>query len=79
VEQRGIVTLDLDFSNILMFNPVDYAWIAVLRLPRKPTHRHLVDAIRTLIGALERDTLPGKLWIVEIGRIRIHQQESGGP
>jgi predicted nuclease of predicted toxin-antitoxin system len=23
MEQRGIVTLDLDFSNILMFNPMD--------------------------------------------------------
>ena len=77
MEQRGIVTLDLDFSNILMFNPAEYAGIAVLRLPRKSTHRHLLDAIRTLVGALERHTLPGNLWIVEIGRIRIHQLESG--
>jgi predicted nuclease of predicted toxin-antitoxin system len=74
-EQRGIVTLDRDFSNPLIFNPSDYPGISVLRLPRKATHRHLLDAIRTLIGALERDRLAGKLWIVEIGRIRIYQQD----
>jgi hypothetical protein len=73
-EQRGLVTLDLDFSNPLVFNPSDYLGISVLRLPRKATHQNLLDAIRTLIGALERDTLYGKLWIVEIGRIRIYQQ-----
>lgn len=78
-EQRGIVTLDLDFSNPLIFDPSDYPGISVLRLPRKPTHRNLLDAIRTLMGALERDTLPGKLWIVEIGRIRIYQQDIGEP
>lgn len=78
-EQRGIVTLDLDFSNPLIFNPSDYPGISVLRLPRKATHRNLLDAIRTLIGALERDTLAGKLWIVEIGRIRIYQQNVEEP
>ncbi|HJU11388.1 MAG TPA: DUF5615 family PIN-like protein [Candidatus Binataceae bacterium] len=74
-EHRAIVTLDLDFSNPLVFNPSVYPGISVLRLPRKATHSNLLDAIRTLIGALERDTLSGKLWIVEIGRIRIHQEE----
>jgi predicted nuclease of predicted toxin-antitoxin system len=74
-EQRAIITLDLDFSNPLIFNPSDYPGISVLRLPRKATQRNLLDAIRTLIGALERDTLLGKLWIVEIGRIRIYQQD----
>lgn len=78
-EQRGIVTLDLDFSNPLIFNPSDYPGISVLRLPRKATHRNLLDAIRTLIGALERDRLAGKLWIVEIGRIRIYQQDLEEP
>lgn len=75
-EGRAIVTLDLDFSNPLIFNPSDYQGICVLRLPRKATERHLLDAIRTLIGALERDTLAGKLWIIEIGRIRIYQQDN---
>jgi hypothetical protein len=75
-EQRAIVTLDRDFSNPLIFNPSDYPGISVLRLPRKATPRHLLDAIRTLIGALELDTLAGELWIVEIGRIRLHQRDN---
>jgi predicted nuclease of predicted toxin-antitoxin system len=36
-ETRCLVTLDLDFSNPLIFKPWEYAGIAVLRLPSGPT------------------------------------------
>ena len=49
-ENRGIVTLDLDFGNPLLFRPANYAGIAVLRLPTRPTPDDLLDAIRTLIA-----------------------------
>jgi predicted nuclease of predicted toxin-antitoxin system len=49
-EQRCLVTLDLDFSNPLMFKPWEYAGIAVLRLPDaacragpRDHHRKAVD------------------------------------
>jgi predicted nuclease of predicted toxin-antitoxin system len=48
-EQRGLVTLDLDFSNPLVFRPSDYAGIAVLRLPPKPSHEDLLTVCRTLL------------------------------
>lgn len=73
-EGRCLVTLDLEFSNPLMFKPSDYAGIAVLRLPPRPTPEDLFDAIRTLIGGLERGTIHGKLWIVQRGRIREYEE-----
>jgi predicted nuclease of predicted toxin-antitoxin system len=74
-ENRGIVTLDLDFGNPLLFRPSNYAGIAVLRLPPKPTPDDLSDAIRTLITALTQRQIEGKLWIVQRGRMREYQPE----
>jgi hypothetical protein len=76
VEQRCLVTLDLDFSNPLQYNPSDYSGIAVLRLPRRPEPQDLLDAIETLINALKTETIDRKLWIIKRGQIRIYQQES---
>jgi Domain of unknown function (DUF5615) len=76
VEQRCLVTLDLDFSNPLVYNPTEYSGIAVLRLPKRPAPQDLLDAIETLINALKTETIVGKLWIVKRGQIRIYQQES---
>jgi predicted nuclease of predicted toxin-antitoxin system len=75
-EGRALVTFDLDFANPLQYRPGDYYGIAVLRLPSNPTMRVLDELLRTLLGALERETLSGKLWIIEIGRVRIHQNEN---
>jgi len=74
-EGRGLVTLDLDFSNPLLFPPRKYAGIAVLRLPRKPEVYDLLDGVRTLISGLRGGSLLGKLWIVQRGRLREHQPE----
>ena len=74
-EGRCLVILDLDFSNPLQFNPQNYSGIAVLRLPSRPTPQDLDDAIETLIGGLKRESIMGKLWIIQRGRIRIYQQE----
>jgi Domain of unknown function (DUF5615) len=76
VEQRCLVTLDLDFSNPLQYNPSEYSGIAVLRLPRRPSPQDLLDAIETLITALKTETINRRLWIVKRGQIRIYQQES---
>jgi predicted nuclease of predicted toxin-antitoxin system len=75
VENRGIVTLDLDFGNPLLFRPSNYAGIAVLRLPPKPTPDDLFDAIRTLIAGLAQRQIEGKLWIIQRGRLREYQPE----
>ena len=72
-ENRGIVTLDLDFGNPLLFRPASYAGIAVLRLPARPTPDDLLDAIRTFIAGLAQRQIEGKLWIIQRGRIREYQ------
>lgn len=77
-EERGLVTLDLDFSNPLLFKPSDYPGIAVLRLPRKPTPDDLLMVCRTLLRALERESVFGKLWSVERGRVREYRPDELG-
>lgn len=72
-EQRCLVTLDLDFGNPLLFRPSQYAGIAVLRLPAKPSHADLLAAVETLLGGLARSEIRGKLWIIQRGRIREYQ------
>lgn len=74
-EGRCLVTLDLDFSNPLCYNPANYSGIVVLRLPARPTPEDLTDTVQTLIGALEREEVISKLWIIQRGRLRIYQQE----
>jgi len=72
VEDRVMVTLDLDFSNVLRYPPERTPGLIVLRGPDDlfPTVRIL---IRTLIEALTSESPSGQLWIVEPGRIRIHE------
>lgn len=69
---RALVTLDLDFSNPLLYPPSRHAGVAVLRLPRKATRADLDDAVATLVGALRSQELAQQLWIVEIGRVRVY-------
>ncbi len=75
-EGRCLVTLDLDFGNPLRFNPSDYSGIAVLKLPSKPSHDDLLNAVRTLVRAVESESIDAQLWIVERGRIRIYRPDS---
>jgi len=74
-ESRCLVTLDLDFSNPLRFKPANYSGIAVIRLSGRASYSELLVAVSTFAKALETETITGKLWIVEIGRIRIHRPE----
>jgi hypothetical protein len=75
-ERKCLVTLDLDFSNPLTFQPSLYSGIAVLQLPRRPNYQDLLDAVQTLIRALQEMDIQGKLWIVQRGSVRIYQEES---
>jgi predicted nuclease of predicted toxin-antitoxin system len=74
-EGRALVTLDLDFADPLHFRPSQYPGIAVLRLPKRASADDLHSAVRTLAEGLKRSPLAGKLWIVEIGRIREFSEE----
>lgn len=69
-EGRCLVTLDLDFGQILSFPPTRYPGIAVLRLPEPMSRQGLLEAARTLVEALGKREINRKLWIVSRGRIR---------
>ena len=74
-EKRCLVTLDLDFSNPLLFPPWEYSGIAVFRLPAKMNDQALLAACQTLVSGLARSPITGKRWIVQRGRIREYQPE----
>ena len=72
-EQRCLVTLDLDFADTIRFQPVQGAGIAVIRLPRNPSLPLLEQLVRQFLEMLTKMSISGRLWVVEIGRIRVHQ------
>lgn len=73
-ERKCLVTLDLDFSNPLQFDPSRYHGIAVLRLSAASWDTDLLDTVRTLAGGLAETPIKGKLWVVRAGSIREYQQ-----
>jgi predicted nuclease of predicted toxin-antitoxin system len=77
-EERALVSLDLDFANPLRFLPSRFHGIAVLRLPDKPSAAHLDVLVNTLVAGLKQSDLQGRLWIVEMGRIRVYQEPEAG-
>ena len=69
-EVRAIVSLDLHFSDIRAYPPVDYAGIIVLRLARFDKHR-VMSAVQRLLPMLDQEPLVGRLWIVDETTVRI--------
>jgi predicted nuclease of predicted toxin-antitoxin system len=72
-EGRCLVTLDLDFGNVLRFPPEQTPGLAVLRPAGRPTMAALGRLAEQLIEALSRESIASRLWIIEPGRIRIHE------
>ena len=73
-EHRCLVTLDLDFSDVTRFPPEQTGGIAVIRALRNPSLELLEKLIRQFLQSLSQMSIEKKLWIIETGRIRIHQQ-----
>ncbi|MGQ9626337.1 MAG: DUF5615 family PIN-like protein [Anaerolineae bacterium] len=75
VEQCCLVTLDLDFADVTRFPPEQAYGIVVIRVPRNPTLPLLERLVRQFLQALSQMPVEKQLWIVEVGRIRVHQSE----
>ena len=72
IDEACILTGDFDFADIRRYAPKRYAGIVVLWLPpvaSESTILRLVEALLERTDVLER--LPGRLAIVEPGRIRL--------
>jgi predicted nuclease of predicted toxin-antitoxin system len=74
-EQYCLVTLDLDFADVTRFPPTSTSGIVVIRVPRNPSLPLLERLIRQFLEALARMSVENLLWIVEVGRIRVHQSD----
>ena len=77
-EQRALVTLDLDFSDIRAYPPEDYPGIIVLR-PAVQSITSLTRLMNRVIPLLDQEVLPGCLWIVDDTRVRIRGHGPASP
>lgn len=75
-EQRCLVTLDLDFADVIRFPPHQSSGLVVIRIPKNPTLALLESLISQFLQAIQTTSVNKQLWIVEIGRIRVHQSEA---
>lgn len=74
-EGRALITLDHDFGNVLRFPPERAHGIVVLELPPKASTAALLRRVEEFLAVLASHALDGGLWIVEPGRVRIHQRD----
>jgi predicted nuclease of predicted toxin-antitoxin system len=71
-EQRILLTLDSDFSNILRYPPQDYFGIMVLKLARQD-NSSVLRALLKPVEMLKQFEIQGRLWVVTENDIRIRE------
>ena len=71
-EKRCLVTFDLDFADITRFPPAKTNGIVVIRVPPHPNLVIIEQLVKQFLQALSQMSVEKSLWIVEVGRIRVH-------
>lgn len=74
-EERCLLTLDLDFSDVLVFPPEKSSGIVVFRSSQRLSFQLIEFLVSQFIKNLKVNELKGHLWIIEPNRIRIHQSD----
>lgn len=74
-EDRTLVTLDLDFSDMSNHPPEHTPGIVVFRVHRQDIP-YLTANLRRVMPLLKQEALKGHLWIVEENRVRIRGVDS---
>ena len=73
-EDLCLVTGDFDFSDIRNYPPEEYAGLIVLKLPRTANASFILDLLESFLQQEDLVAqMPGKLAIVEFGRVRIRK------
>ena len=75
-ENKCLVTLDLDFSNIMKYPPGKSNGIVIFRLSTNLSFELITRITKQFLKAIKSDSPLGKLWIVEFDRIRIHEDKN---
>ena len=71
-ERRCLISGDFGFADIRNYPPADYAGIVVLELPRHATATFILALVEGLLQRADvLARLPGRLAIVEPGRVRL--------
>lgn len=72
-EKRTLITLDHDFGQVIRFPPATSFGIVVLELPPSANRDVIVSRLKEFLAVLALQPLGKELWIVEPGRVRVHQ------
>jgi predicted nuclease of predicted toxin-antitoxin system len=76
-EERVLITLDLDFSDVRAYAPGTHSGIIVLR-PRSADRDHTLALLRRVLALLGTEPLAGALWIVDCERVRVRARHVTG-
>jgi predicted nuclease of predicted toxin-antitoxin system len=71
-EDRTLLSLDLDFSDIRLYPPANSPGTIVFRIQPQDKN-YLLDCLQRIIPLLKEGDFTDRLWIVEKGRIRIRE------
>jgi predicted nuclease of predicted toxin-antitoxin system len=72
---RVLITLDLDFANPFRFPPQSAPGIMVLR-PQNANLSQIRSLFFNALSRLSEESIEGRLWIVEPGRVRVYVPEN---
>jgi predicted nuclease of predicted toxin-antitoxin system len=73
-ESRVLVTLDRDFGEVLRFPPEDGQGIVILDCRGRLSPAAILARLRELVVFVASHPMDRELWIVEPGRVRVHDR-----
>lgn len=76
-EDRILLTLDLDFSDIRAYPPGSYPGIWILR-PSRQTFKAIESLVQAGVRLSAVERVGGQLWVIDEKRIRIRDSEQPG-
>jgi len=74
-ENRVLVTLDTDFSDIKTYPSQEFSGIIVLRVGSQ-AKQHVIKVFQGILSFIDREPLKQQLWIVEETNIRIRGEDN---
>ncbi len=69
-EDRILITLDLDFADVRVYQPGQLPGTMVLRPATQGTSQ-IVHLLQAALALAEREPPRGQLWLVEPGKVRV--------
>jgi predicted nuclease of predicted toxin-antitoxin system len=72
IEDRILITLDLDFADIRTYPPADHPGMIVLRVGNQ-NRPHVLQVLRQATTLMDKKPIAGRLWIVSESGVRIRE------